>query len=565
MFEPRMFALQVALAAALCLGSPAPASAADFDLVIENGRIVDGTGNPWYYGDVGIVGDTIVEVGDLSGREAERTIDATGLVVCPGFIDMHTHIDSAFERPESSAILNYLSQGVTTARPGADGSSSERVAEIKARWEESGMGTNAVLMVGFNHVRREVMGGDMLRAPTSDELERMRAAVRRGMEEGAWGVSAGVEYDGLNIYATTEEIVAFAKPAAEYGGVYVAHIRDEAARLLEAVRETIRISELAGLPVSVTHFKATGKDNWGLMSEAVALIQEARDRGVPITADQYPFDQSAPIGYITELIDIPRDMEPFAGLRRDRRDRDLSAEQRAELRQRFVEELQKALADDSKRARLRESTYEPREADPSSVARWGWQDFRIKVAAKNAKLLDRNLSELVEEQGRDGFDIVADLVLDEPDMLYAGGSQSREDMRLALVQPWVMVSSDGGGFPSVADDDPPVRAHPRSFASQSILLRKFVREEGLLALEDAIRKMTSLPAQFLGMRSRGLLVEGFKADIAVFDPETISDHATYADARRYATGVEYVIVNGRLSIEDGAFNGDLYGRVLLKR
>jgi N-acyl-D-aspartate/D-glutamate deacylase len=230
----------------------------------------------------------------------------------------------------------------------------------------------------------------------------------------------------------------------------------------------------------------------------------------------------------------------------------------------IVEELQKALSDERTRERIRQSTYEIREADPSSVARWGWQDFRIKVAVKNAPLLEKTLDEIIEEQNRDGFDIVADLILDEPDMLFASASQSPDDMRHALVQDWVMIASDGEGFPTMDESAAPVRAHPRSFASQSIALRKFVREERLLTLGDAIRKMTSLPAQFLGMKDRGLLLEGFKADVAIFDPETVRDNATYADARKYATGVQYVIVNGRISIENGNHRGALNGRVLLK-
>lgn len=562
MQRPLVF-LAAATAFALLNGCAQPGTGR-FDLLIENGKIVDGTGNPWYYGDVGIVGDTIVEIGDLSGRAADRTIDAEGLVVGPGFIDMHTHVDDAFDRPGSSAILNYLIQGVTTVRPGADGSSSHRIAEIKARWEENGMGTNAALTVGFNVVRREVMGEDFLRSPTSGELEQMRSLVRQAMREGAWGISTGLEYEGLHIYATTEEVIQVTRPVAEFGGIYISHMRDEAAHLLDAIREIIRISEEVGVPVNVTHFKATGKKNWGLMKDAVQLINDARARGVTITADQYPFDQSAPIGFITDLIDVPQDMEPFAELRERRRNRDLSPEQRDPLRREFVEELQKALTDESRRERLRESTYEQREANPSSVARWGWHDFRIKVAVENAHLIDKNLLELVEEQGRDGFDIVADLVLNEPDILFASGSMSQNDTRLAMVQPWLMTSSDGGGFPIIEEGARPVRGHPRSFASQSILLRKFVREEKLLSLEDAVRKMTSLPAQFLGMRDRGLLLEGYVADIAIFDPDSIQDHATYADSRRYATGVKYVIVNGNLSVENGEFNGTLNGKVLLK-
>ena len=530
-----------------------------FDVLIRNAKIVNGTGNPWFSADVGIQGDTIVAIGRLDHRPADRVINAEGLVVSPGFIDVHTHVDEAFGKPASSAILHYLIQGVTTVRPGADGSGTYKIAETKGMWEEHGIGTNAVLTIGFNELRREVLEGDQLRSPTEKELEAMKSVVRQAMREGAWGISTGIEYDGLNIYASTEEIIEVTKPVADLGGIYISHMRDEAAKMLDAIREIIRIGEETGVPVNITHIKATGTDNWGLMKEAVALVNEARARGVAITADQYPFLQGSPIDYITGLIDVPPDMDELAALNRSMRD-----DESRELRDRFVRKLQQALSEDRLRERLRESTYEQREADPSAVARWGWQDFRIKVAVKNARLVDMTLTELIEEQDRDGFDIVADLILDEPDILFAAASQSPKDMSLALVQDWVMIASDGGGFPVIEDSARPVLAHPRSFASQSVALRKFVREEELLTLEDAIRKMTSLPAQFLGMTNRGLLLEGFKADIVIFDPETIRDNATYADARKYASGVEYVIVGGQISVASGQHNGALNGKVLLK-
>jgi N-acyl-D-aspartate/D-glutamate deacylase len=292
------------------------------DILIRDGKIVNGTGNPWFYGDVGILGDTIVEIGELGDRPAVRVIDAEGLVVSPGFIDVHTHTDEALGQPESSAILNYLIQGVTTVRPGADGSSTSQIVETKKLWEEQGIGTNVILTVGFNALRREVLGDDQLRAPTAQELETMKSRVREAMREGAWGISTGLEYDGLNIYASTEEVIELTKLVAEFGGIYISHMRDEAAKILDAIREVIRISEETGVPVNVTHIKATGRDNWGLMKEAVALINGARARGIMITADQYPFLQGAPIDFITGLVDIPPDMGELAALDRSMRESD---------------------------------------------------------------------------------------------------------------------------------------------------------------------------------------------------------------------------------------------------
>ena len=535
-----------------------------FDILIKNGRVVDGTGNPWIYADIGIVGDTIMEIGDLDGRTAATVIDAEGLVVSPGFIDMHTHVDEGLGDPELSANLNYLLQGVTTVRPGADGYGSYKIAETKQRWESHGIGTNAAMLAGHHVIRHEVMGEDQLRPPTAEELARMQALVRQAMEEGAWGLSAQLEYAGFNIHVTTEEMIEVTRPIADFGGFYISHMRDEASEIAAAIQESIDIGQGAGVRVSVTHLKATGRNNWGLMRDAVALINEARADGIQIVADQYPFLQGAPIDFITALIDVPRDMETLYELSRGVEESDMAVADQTEARARFVAALQAALRDPAARERLRHSTYEQRLDNPSAVARWGWQDFRIKVAVANAHLLEKNIAELVEEEGRDGFDIVADLILSEPDILFAAASQSPDDMRHAMVQDWVMISSDGITAPATGPGEPPTRAHPRSFASQAIALRKFVREEKLLTLEDTVRKMTSLPAQLLDMKDRGLLLEGYKADIAVFDPEKVRDNATYDNARQYATGVAYVIVNGKVSVADGAFNGTLAGKVLLK-
>ena len=536
----------------------------ELDIVIRHGKVVNGTGNPWFYADVGIMGNTIEAIGDLSGANARQTIDASGLIVAPGLIDMHTHVDDGFADAGTSANLNYLLQGVTTVRPGADGSGSYAIEELKRLWEENGIGTNAVPFAGFTVIRREVLGEDQLRAPTISELERMKSLVRRAMDEGAWGISAQLEYDGFNLFVTMEELVEVSNVVKDFGGIYTAHIRDEANNLVAAVEETIAIGERAGIPVNVTHIKATGRDNWGVMRSAVASINSARARGVAITADQYPFLQGAPIDYITALIDIPEDMQPLHDMSQQLRESGGSTPETPQLRQRFNAELQAALRDPERRERLRRSTYEQRPDNPGAVARWGWQDFRIKVAVENPAVLEKNIADLVDEQGLDGFDIVADLVLSEPDILFAAASQSPEDMRYALIQPWVMVGSDGETAVATGETEPPVRAHPRSFASQAIVLRQFVREEGILSLPEAVRKMTSLPAQLLSLNDRGLLLEGYKADVAIFDPEAVTDNATYSDAHQYATGVQYVIVNGQISVSDGEFNGIRAGRVLLK-
>ena len=511
----------------------------DFDILIENGKVVDGTGNPWFYADVGITGNSIVAVGDLASKTARKPIAAEGLIVSPGFIDVHAHSESGFRETDSNANLNYLIQGVTTVVTGADGGGTFNVAEIKAQWETLGIGTNAAHLVGFGAVREEVMGVEP-RAPTTEELQKMRALVRQAMQEGAWGMSSGLEYVPGR-FATTEEIIEVAKVVGEFGGVYSSHQRNEFDGVLEATQETIRIAEEAGVRGNSTHFKIARKNNWGVMEEAVQLINDARARGVEVGADMYPyhFASGGPIIPVTSNagwapFHLPNDMEPFAEIRQRLRDRSLPDSERQTLRDRYIDELAKALSDESKREQIRQSVLVGTPNRPSSVALAGWDSYLVVVANKNADLIGRILSDLAKEQNRDPFDIAADLVIDEPDLYVACGVMSEEDMKLALQQDWLMFSSDGDARPILKDSDAPAISHPRSFGSQARVLQRYVREQRVVTLENAIRKMTSLPARFLRMNDRGLLLSGYKADIVVFDPETTREHATHADARRYS-------------------------------
>jgi N-acyl-D-aspartate/D-glutamate deacylase len=539
----------------------------DFDILIENGRVVDGTGNPWFYADVGIVGNFIVAVGDLANRTARRTIDAEGLVVSPGFIDVHAHSERGFGAPDSNANLNYLIQGVTTVVTGNDGGGTFEVADTKARWEASGIGTNAVHLVGFGAVREEVMGVEP-REPTSEELEKMRSLVRQAMEEGAWGMSSGLEYVPGR-YATTEEIIAVAKVVGEFGGVYSSHQRNEFDGVLDATRETIRIAEEAGVRGNSTHLKVARKNHWGVMEEAVGLINDARARGVEVGADMYPyhFASGGPIIPIAgnagwAPFHLPDELEPFAGLRRELENESLPDSERQTLRDRYIDELAKALSDPSKREQIRESVLVGRPDRPSAVAIAGWDIYLVVVANKNADLIGRILSDVAEEQDRDPFDVAADLVIDEPNLYVACGVMSEDDMTLAMRQDWLMFSSDGGAWPILKESDVPSISHPRSFGSQARVLGRYVREQKVLTLENAIRKMTSLPARFLRMNDRGLLLSGYKADIVIFNPEDTRENATHADARQYSTGTHFVFVDGKIVIEGGEYNGALHGKLL---
>jgi N-acyl-D-aspartate/D-glutamate deacylase len=531
----------------------------DFDILIRNGTIVDGSG---------VTGDTVVEIGDLSGKTAAKTIDAEGLVVSPGFIDNHTHCDGGLGRPGSNANLNYLNQGVTTVLTGNCGDGTFEIAKTKADWEGRGIGTNAVHLVGFGTVRRAVMGREP-REAKPEEVEKMRSILRQAMKEGAWGMSTGLEYIPGR-YSTTEELIEATKVVGEFGGVYASHQRNEFDGVPEATRETIRIAEEAGVRALTSHLKACRKNAWGMMKEVVDVINEARARGVDIVADMYPYHYASG-GRIIPItrnrgwapFHLPSDMEPFAGLREKLSDRNLPDEGKKQLREQYVAELAKALSDESKRQEIRQSVLVGSPHRPSSVAQAGWDSYLVVVAEKNADLLGKILSDVAEEQGKDPFDLAADLVLEEPDLYVACGVMSEDDMVHAMKEDWLMFSSDGDALPIAKETDGPVIGHPRAFGSQARVLRKFVREDKVLTLEDAVKKMTSLPAEFLQLKDRGLLAEGYKADLVIFDPETVHDTATHTDARQYSTGTAAVIVGGKIGIEKGEYNGALNGQLLL--
>jgi len=539
-----------------------------FDLLITGGRLVDGTGNPWRRADVGIRGEKIVSIGALGAHAAKKTIDAGGMVVAPGFIDTHTHCDGGLAREGSNINLNYLSQGVTTVVTGNCGSGTFRVRRFGERLSERGLGTNCAHLMGYSDLREEVLGDDP-RAPTPDQLEQLCELARQAMREGAFGMSTGLEYAPCS-YASTEELIAVASAVAEFSGVYMSHQRDEFDGVVEATLETIRIGREAGLRVLTSHFKACGKDNWGSVAGAIEAIARARAEGLEVFADQYPYDKPS----VEPLIDrrsnrgwscfqLPDGMEPFGGLRRELRQRDLSAAGRAEIEERFMAALAEALADSTRRAEIREATLVGTAQDPSAVARAGWDSYGVVSSPGHPELQGRVLSDVAREQERDAFDLAAELALAEPDMILTSGVMSPEDVRHIMVQPWLMISSDGDAFRPVEPDSVPQVGHPRSFGSQVRVLSKYVREEGHLSLEEAVRKMTSLPASFLELEGRGLLVPGHVADIVIFDPQTVDEGASFLDARRYCAGVREVIIAGKLSIEGGAFSGALNGALLL--
>ncbi len=540
----------------------------EFDILVTKGKIVDGTGSPWFYGDIGIIGDTIVAIGDLTGKSASKTIDAKGLVVSPGFIDLHTHCDDGLGRLDSNSNLNYLIQGTTTAVTGNCGSGTFEITDIKAKWENQGIGTNVVHLVGFGDVREAVIGKEP-REATPGEIEKMKLLVRQAMREGAWGMSTGLEYIP-DRYSDTEEIIKVAKVVSEFGGIYATHQRNEFDRVPEATKETIRIAEEAGLRVNISHLKVCRKNYWGMMKEVVNLVNEARSRGIYISADMYPYDKAGggPIISITRNsgwspFRLPADMKPFVGLREKMGDKNLTDTERKKLKEQYMDELAKALSDRSKREQIKKSVLNGSPDNPSPVALGGWDSYVVVAAEKNTPLIGTIISDLALEKKRSAFDIIADLVIEEPDLYLACGVMSEDDMKYAVKQDWLVFSSDGDAFPIIKRIKKAKYGHPRAFGSQARVIRKYVREENVLTLENAIIKMAGLPAQILKMKDRGQLVKGYKADVVIFDLEAVRDKATFADSHRYSTGTEYVILNGKISIEKGKYYGALNGKVLL--
>ena len=510
--------------------SAAPLAAQDaerFDLLIRGGRVVDGTGNPWLRADVAVHGDRIARIGHLPDADADRILDAGGLVVAPGFVDPHTHaVRGIFDVPTAD---NYLLQGVTTLTEGNDGSSPWPIGEHLARIADAGVSPNWAVFAGQGTIRRTVMGSDD-REPTRDELDRMRALVAEAMEEGAFGLSTGLFYVPGS-FTAAEEVIALSAVAADYGGIYISHMRDEALGLLDSVRETIRIGAEAGIPVQITHHKALGRGAWGRSADSLALVDAARARGIDVTIDQYPYTASQ-----TSITAVVPQWAQAGG----------------------TQALIARLRDPETRRRIREEIVHRIEhdrggGDPANVV--------IGLCAWDRSLEGKSLADVLAGRGVEAtLAHAADLVME---IVENGGARAiyhamdEEDVERIMRHPATAVGSDGGV--SVFGAGVP---HPREYGTFARVLGRYVRERGVLTLEEAVRKMSGATAARLGLQDRGLLREGFFADVAVFDPGRIIDRATFEDPHRYADGVEYVLVNGVLVVDGGAHTGARPGRVL---
>jgi N-acyl-D-amino-acid deacylase len=518
-------------AAALVALSPASSLAQDaapYDLLLRNGRIVDGTGSPWYRGDVAIRSDRIAAVGPGLAGPARREIDVAGQVVAPGFVDVHSHGgDGIFEVPTAD---NYLRQGVTTFIAGPDGSSALPVGQ----WLESVAAlprtVNVGTMVGHGTIRGRVVGSAN-RAPTSAERDRMRELAEQAMREGALGLSTGLFYVP-GTFATTEEVVDLAGVVGRLGGIHKSHMRDEASAIVESVLETIRIGEEGGLPTQITHHKVIGAGYWGASQQTLRLVDEARARGVDVTIDQYPYTASSTSIHAALL---PRWAQEGG-----------------------LDAIRARLAEPAQRARIRDETariieLERGGGDPDKVV--------ISSCSWDASLAGMTLGDVIELRGlENSLQGAAEAAFWLTEQGGCGGvfhAIGEEDVLRIMRHPASMIASDGGVIVFGR-----AHPHPRSYGTFARVLSRYVRELGVLTLEEAVRKMSAFPAQRMGLRDRGVLRPGMMADIAVFDPDGVRDLATFENPHQYAEGFSLVLVAGEIVLEEGRVTEARPGRVL---
>lgn len=512
------------LGAALAAAAASPVQAPQpqtFDILITNGRVLDGSGNPWLRADVGIRGDRIAAVGRLAGAKAAAVVDARDRVVAPGFMDAHSHAAGALTDPSLRDARQLIAQGLTTIVANPDGGGPVDLREQAARLDAGGIGVNVALVIGHASVRREVMGQNQRRDPTPEELERMKALVRRAVADGAFGLSSGLFYTPGH-FAKTEEVIALAREA---GGVYTSHIRDESnydVGVIAAVDEVIRIAEDAKVRGIVSHMKALGPDNWGKSKTMVEHIEAARARGIEVFADQYPYEASS-----TSLSAATMPGESGEGLK--------EAMAGAQSRAAFL-------------ALVRENIR--RRGGPRSIV--------IASGRGATDLAGTSLEEVAKRRGVTPEEAAVEIVQNGGASIVSF-NMSEDDIRTIMRQPWTMGSSDGGiNVPG------PSLPHPRGNGAMARRLAVYVRERRVLTLEEAVRTMTSLPAKVFGFIDRGEIRAGAFADLVIFDPAKVVDRATYARPAELAEGIDWVIVNGTIERRESEFTGARGGRVLKK-
>ena len=549
----RVLVLLFVFASALQSMTQTPAG---FDLVITNGHIIDGTGSPWYSGDVGIREGKVAAIGNLAAAPRKRTIDAAGKVVTPGFIDMLGQSElSILVEPR---LPSKIYQGITTEITGEGGSiaplndgiiQADRTGyehyhitpdwrtfrQYFARLEKQGMGINLASYVGATQVRRIVLGDDD-KQPSPEQLAQMKALVREAMKDGTVGVSTALQYPPAP-YAKTEELIALAAEGGKFGGIYSTHMRSEGDSVLESIDEALRIGREAHVPVEIWHIKVAGKKNWGRMPEIVAKINAARAAGADVTADTY--------AYTAWFNDFSAFVPPWA-------------------HDGGTAKLIERLKDPAARERIRKDMLTPSKDWDNEWQEIPDPDAIMIGVVQNPKMLPlqgKRLSEIAKLWNKDPIDALFDFLIEDPYAGVAVFGMSQPDVTLALEQPWVAIDNDSSGTSpeGILGQEHP---HPRAYGTFPRILRKYVREEKVLTIEDAIRKMSALPAQRLRLTDRGVLKAGMWADVVIFDPATVRDLATFDNPNQLSEGMEYVLVNGVPVIDQGKMTGALPGKVL---
>lgn len=526
-----------------------------FDVLITDGKVIDGTGNPWIYADVGIRGDKIVKVGELSNAKTKKLINAQGLYVVPGFIDMHCHSD--YSLLVDGTGQSKVRQGVTLEVIGESESAGpilDRIVEktekdlekleLKLTWktlgdyfkvlENGGISLNIASYVGLGQIRSCVMGLDETRSPDEKEMNEMKKLVKEAMKEGAMGLASGLIYVP-DMFFKTDEIIELAKVAREYGGIYASHIRSEDNEFLESLDEAIRIGKGADIPVDVFHFKASTKKNWYKMPMAIEKINEARKSGIDITVNWYPYIAGA----TTITIALP-DWAREGGI------------------ERILERFKNPTTREKIKSDMKTFNrgYDSMEEYMSNIY------ITDVPTEKNEKFEGKSLIEIAKEKNKDPIDNYIDLFLEEGgDISGVFFTMTEENKKLELKQPWLSICSDGTAIKpeGVLGEGKP---HPRYYGTFPRVIGKYVRQENVISLENAISKMTSLSAQRLGIQNRGLVKEGMFADICIFDYDKITDRATFENPHQYSEGVIYLLVNGKLVIENGEHTNAKPGRVV---
>ena len=503
-------------------------SPSEYDIIILNGEVIDGSGSPSVFKDVGIIGNKIHKIGNLKSSEAKRHIDAEGLVVSPGFIDVHAHLDPILRLSNTES---HVRQGVTTSLGGPDGSSPWPIGKFLDTLNQIGVGMNVAYLVGHNTVRRNVMGLEN-RAPSKEELNEMKNQISAGMDEGAYGISTGLKYLPGS-FSKVEEVIELSKKASEKGGVYTSHLRDEGLGVIASVNEAIQISKDANIPVVLTHHKVIGKPMWGKSAQTLSLVDSARTIGLKISLDQYPYDAS----YTGISVLIP-------------------SWARAGGQKEFIKRTKNASLRDSIKRGIEFNILNDRGGNDLDRVQFAKVSWNKSLEGKTLKYWANSLG--LEPSVENGAELVIKAQLN-------GGASAifhamdEKDVENIMKHPLTMIASDGRLV--VPGDGHP---HPRWYGTFPRVLGHFVREKKTLSLEEAVYKMSLLPAQTIGIKNRGLIKKGMYADITIFDKNTIIDKATFESPHQYSEGIYYVLVNGVIAIDNGEFKNIKAGVVLKK-